>query len=432
MSGFSVSSAGDINGDGFDDLIVGAILADPNGSASGASYLVFGGSNVGNSGTIELSSLDGSNGFALNGIKSNDFSGYSVSNAGDINGDGTDDLIIGAVFASRNEDTVVGQSYVVFGASNVGSSGTIELSDLDGSNGFVINAIDLDRLGFSVSNVGDFNGDGTDDLIVGSPSADSNGNSDTGQSYVIFGGSNVGGSGTIELSDLDGSNGFALNGITERDVSGSSVSNAGDVNGDGIDDLIIGSPSAVTNGNSDTGQSYVVFGGSNVGSSGTIELSELNGRNGFALNGIAEEDFLGTSVSNVGDLNDDGVDDLIIGASGADPNGNNRAGTSYVVFGRDFSTDEDTTFTTSNVLTNDIDVDGDTLTVTSIDTIGTLGIVTNNGDGTFDYEPNGEFDLLSTGQSATDSFSYTITDGNGGFDTATVTITINGITDGTP
>ncbi|ELS05629.1 VCBS repeat-containing protein, partial [Xenococcus sp. PCC 7305] len=418
-SGVSVSNAGDVNGDGIADLIIGAFYADPNGSYSGESYVVFGGSNVGTSGIIQLSDLDGSNGFVLNGIDEDDRSGNSVSNAGDVNGDGIADLIIGANEAAITR-TEPGESYVVFGGSNVGTSGTFELSSLDGSNGFVLNGIDVgDFSGDSVSNAGDINGDGIADLIIGASRADPNGNR-SGESYVVFGGSNVGTSGTFELSSLDGSNGFVLNGIDEDDRLGYSVSNAGDVNGDGIADLIIGASRA---GGIISGESYVVFGGSDVGSSGTIELSALNGSNGFVLNGIDGGDRSGVSVSNAGDVNGDGTTDLIIGAYYA---GNLQQGESYVVFGRDFNTDQDTSFTTSSVLFNDTDADGDPLSVTAIDTTVTLGLVTSNGDGTFDYDPNGQFDFLKPGETATDIFTYTVSDG-GDTDTATVTITITGV-----
>ena len=117
----------------------------------------------------------------------------------------------------------------------------------------------------------------------------------------------------FELSDLDGTNGFVLNGIGAFDFSGRSVSSAGDVNGDGIDDLIIGAFGADPNGEN-SGESYVVFGGAGVGGTGIIELSALDGTNGFVLNGIDAGDFSGRSVSSAGDVNGDGVDDLIIGA----------------------------------------------------------------------------------------------------------------------
>ena len=96
QSGISVSSAGDVNGDGYDDLIIGANGADINGSSSGSSYVVFGSGNA-FAATVNLSTLDGTNGFRLDGEAASDYSGCSVSSAGDINGDGYDDLIIGAI-----------------------------------------------------------------------------------------------------------------------------------------------------------------------------------------------------------------------------------------------------------------------------------------------------------------------------------------------
>ncbi|HED54042.1 MAG TPA: hypothetical protein ENJ00_07560 [Phycisphaerales bacterium] len=328
ISGKSVSCAGDVNGDGIDDLIIGASYAGPNGLRSGQSYVVFGRS-WGFEASLDLSSLNFVTGFTINGVDANDGSGRSVSGAGDVNGDGFDDLIIGAFRASPNGVAAAGKSYVVFGRA-AGYGAALELSSLDGTNGFVINGIDsIDWSGRSVSGAGDVNGDGIDDLIIGAIYGDPNGNQ-SGESYVVFGRASGFGA-SLDLSSLDGTTGFVINGVSDNDHSGHAVASAGDVNADGFDDLIIGAPEATPNGVR-SGQSYVVFGRA-AGFGASLDLSSLDGTTGFAINGVDVSDLSGWSVASAGDVNGDGIDDVVIGAKYAD-SGGATSGASYVVFGR--------------------------------------------------------------------------------------------------
>jgi hypothetical protein len=328
-SGVSAASAGDVNGDGFADLIIGAKGADPHGAYSGSSYVVFGKAS-GFAPTLDLSALDGSNGFRLDGVGAYDTSGSSVASAGDVNGDGFADLIIGAWSADPNGGSS-GSSYVVFGKA-AGFDATLDLSTLDGSNGFRLDgAAAGDESGWSVASAGDINGDGFADLVVAAVAAGPHG-AYSGSSYVVFG--KVSGfSASLDLSALDGSDGFRLDGAAAFDESGYSVASAGDVNGDGFADLIIGAKGADPNG-SDSGASYVVFGKAS-GFTATLDLSALDGSDGFRLDGVTAGDRSGYSVASAGDVNGDGLDDLMVVSSREhSPINLNYTGSCYVIYGR--------------------------------------------------------------------------------------------------
>jgi len=242
-------ASGDINGDGTDDVIIGAYGASPNGGWSGETYVVFGKSTAFTS-TLGRTILDGNTGFVLHGINGSDQSGRAVA-SGDINGDGTDDVIVGARFADPNGINTAGETYVVFGKSTAFNS-VVELSSLDGSTGFVLNGIDGSaRSGHAVAS-GDIDGDGKDDVIIGAfGTHDVWPNGWKGETYVVFGFDDAT-TDAVELSSLDGSTGFVLNGINDRDYSGGVVA-SGDINGDGKTDVIIGAYGA----NSFTGETYV-------------------------------------------------------------------------------------------------------------------------------------------------------------------------------
>ncbi|WP_164229304.1 integrin alpha [Wenzhouxiangella sp. XN201] len=332
-SGYSVSRAGDVNGDGRGDVIIGAFLADVDGhSTAGRVYVVFGGDGSFPD-TLELDALDGFNGFRLEGVAVGDHAGNSVSAAGDVNGDGFDDLIVGANLADPNGKSRAGSSYVVFGRDS-GFPATFSLDSLDGASGFRLDGeAPLDGSGGSVSAAGDINGDGIDDLIIGAHGADHNGDG-SGSSYVVFGRTAF--AAVEALGNLNGTNGFRVDGAAAGDRSGKSVSAAGDVNGDGIDDLIIGAFRAAPNGKADAGSAFLVF-GRETPFPATLNLGDLDGTDGFRIDGVATGDFTGNSVSGAGDVNGDGIDEVIIGADRSDPGGLEDAGSAYVVFGREGS-----------------------------------------------------------------------------------------------
>ena len=262
-------------------------------------------------GAIQLSTLDGSNGFRLDGASLNDHAGIAISAAGDFNGDGLDDVLIGSSVADVN-GVETGASYLVFGAAGTFAA-NLNLDALNGSNGFRLAGLAQDDgLGVSVSAAGDVNGDGFDDLLIGARGVDVGaGGAESGASYVLFGAASGFGA-NFDVGTLDGTNGFRIDGVASADASGLSVSGAGDLDGDGFADLIIGAPYADPTGNV-AGSSYVVLGAAS-GFGAILNLADLAGSNGFRLDGIAANQFAGAVVSNGGDLNGDGLDDLLVSA----------------------------------------------------------------------------------------------------------------------
>lgn len=355
--GRALSAAGDVNNDGIGDLIVGTgNRFDDDGPHAGATFVVFGSDEVFPA-LFDLLQLfperggDGSAGFGLEAILTQYCSGCTVSGGGDVNGDGIDDLFIGAPYADPDRVGDAGGAYVVFGRDTAQTGNFPALFPLvrlkeagggDGSQGFVINGSGrLDQAGISLSIAGDVNGDGIDDLIIGAHNADPPRRPAAGENYVLFGSTGPFPA-EIDLASLlpenggDGTKGFVLTGIRTGDRSGTAVSGAGDINGDGIDDLVIGAPNAPSLGEDYAGEAYVIYGRDGGGFPAAFALARLlpqnggDGSEGFVLTGAESSDDTGHAVAAVGDVNADGLDDLIVGA----PNALEK-GSAFVVFGRD-------------------------------------------------------------------------------------------------
>jgi len=388
-TGLVVSGAGDVNGDTLADLLVSASRLDTLGgdSDTGRSYVVFGKADG------DLVSLDlvrrGMGGFSIDGIHENDFLGRVLGGAGDVNGDALADIIL----VANGEPE---RAYLIFGKTDGGSVSLTNIAQ--GGGGFAIDGEpDTITFGDSASKVGDLNADGLSDIIIGCQRTSLlTGTLNAGRSYVLFGRTNED---VIPLADVAaGIRGFAVDGIRESHEAGEVVRGAGDVNGDGVPDLIIAAPNVneqasdvyivfgrpdlqavslanvangvggfailgegiddtarVVNGAGDvngdglgdivigafeapegteSGRAYIVFGKTN----GTRVLLDdaVQGRGGLALDAEGLEDNFGSSVSGAGDVNGDGLADIIIGARRVDPPtvDGTGGGRTYVIFGR--------------------------------------------------------------------------------------------------
>ena len=323
--GNSVSLAGDLNGDGYHDIVVGAPLHSYPwpGSDIGATYVVYGGETTSLS-DINFASTPNpdplTTGFFILGNAFGDKFGYSVSCAGDVNNDGYDDIIIGAPFKSNAQGAI----YVIYGGKNQDFS-NLDLSSqsLDPSTtGFMITGEAASGyFGYSVSNSGDINYDGYADIFIGAPGRE--------EVYVIYGGEKSSMS-NIDLSSVTldpATTGFTLKGSVSGDYFGCSVNSAGDIDKDGYDDLIIGAWKK----NDNRGAAYVVYGGKKSIMS-NIDLSKVTlkpATTGFTLQGKVAGDEFGFSVSSAGDFNNDGYDDVIVGAV----NVGGGQGAAYIIYG---------------------------------------------------------------------------------------------------
>lgn len=277
--GFSLAGLGDINGDGFPDLIAGAPFEERTIPGQGFAYIYFGGPDMDGIADIEL---------AGELIFLGEF-GWSASGAGDVNGDGYNDVIVGAKLAYN-----VGRAYLYFGGPEVDAIPDLIFSG-SGEDFY---------LGESVAGAGDLNGDGYDDVLVGSPRTHGH----NGRVYILFGG-----------SPMDAAADLIIDAESQDDMLGSSVASAGDLNGDGYDDAVIGAEIYGPGAGIGAGKVYVFFGG-----------NPMDGVCDASLFHVPRGD-LGSSVSGGGDVNGDGLDDFIAGAGIAEDHG--RA---YLVLGDTF------------------------------------------------------------------------------------------------
>jgi hypothetical protein len=273
--GVDVASAGDVNGDGWDDMLVSSIAY---GTRAGAAWLVAGGAT----GDLSLSAATAT----LVGEETGDYAGYCATGIGDLDSDGYDDIVVGAPL-TENGRTSQGTAYVVRGPV----TGTVNLSTAYAS---FTGETSSSSAGSNCAAAGDVDGDGVGDLLI----ADHAYSSSRGAIYLLTSVS----AGTTALSSATA----RMYGDTGSSA-GWSLDGAGDVNGDGFDDIVIGAHNAYASG-SQSGISYVVLGPQ----TGSLTLSGADA----VLPGESAVDHAGISVRGVGDIDDDGYDDVAIGASG--------------------------------------------------------------------------------------------------------------------
>lgn len=332
-AGEFVAAAGDLNDDGYDDVAIGAVNADPPGlSGAGEVYVLFGGPGPFPA-DFATGSLDGQNGFAVLGDDSFHELGTSIAGGADLNGDGIDDLVIGAPGFDDFGETDRGAVFVIFG-SNQPFPAAVAVAALNGSDGFRIEGPAAgSRAGRSVGLLEDFDGDGLADLAVGVPENDNASGSlaQTGSAYLVFGRASPVPA-VLSLETLPAADGIRIDGLEASDEVGRQLASIGDLNDDGLSDLAIGSLEHDRPGLANAGVVYVVFGQAAI-MGPAFDLAALDGNNGFELQGAESTGRLGRSLDSAGDFNADGIDDLVASADLVDSAGRIDAGEVYVIFG---------------------------------------------------------------------------------------------------
>ena len=324
--GDKIIAAGDFNGDGRKDVATAGWFINgnnPTRTQGGAVYVIFGKAAPGSAVDLAATSTDY---VKIEGALAADHLGWSLAPAGDVNGDGKDDLLIGAPWADpgTTPKNAAGGARVVYGRAS-----TTEIDLATDTQGFRIDgAADGDRAGFSVA-TGDVNGDGRRDFILGAiGTACRNGNlpltcqGDAGAAYVVFGKANQG---NVDLASL-GSDGFRMNGESGDSRAGWAVT-SGDYTGDGKADVAVSAIGASPGGKEASGTTYVVRGKT---STDAVNLGAL-GADGFRIDG-EEGDQSGMSLAS-GDVDGDRKPELVIGVPFHNPDGSLMAGSAYVLKG---------------------------------------------------------------------------------------------------
>jgi hypothetical protein len=325
-AGYSVAGAGDVNSDGYDDFLIGARGDDDGGTWAGQTYLILGHTSGWTSNT-NISKANAS----FWGEDKEDGSGYAVAGAGDVNGDGYDDILIGAPGDEEGGAQSSGQVYLIFGKP----SGWAMDTDLSTANASFLDKNQYDGFGSDVAGVGDVNGDGYDDILMSAP-GDDDAASGAGATFLFFGKAS-GWAMHTKVFDADAS----FLGEKAADESGHFIAGAGDVNDDGYDDFMISAPEN-DDGADRAGQTYLFFGKA----SGWAMNTSLSDANASFL-GEEKNDCSGWDVAGAGDVNKDGYDDILIGSSGSDVGGAS-AGQSYLILGKGSNWSMDTNLSKSD------------------------------------------------------------------------------------